>query len=148
MGLGWTGSGWRRRGSHRHCGKSSTWKAVGPVCCLPLNVCEARALTGLSIFKINMNQNTVQETGMTGLGGRLSLHLIVLPQMEESTQELFFSRTSAFLQYKQAGTLVLAQPATLLMFRLNHLCSKDRDKHTHMVSLRLDIEISSICVDV
>lgn len=120
----------------------------GPVCCLPLNVREARAQTGLNIFKINVNQNTVQETGMTGLGERLSLDLIVLPQREELTQEVFFSCTSACLQYRWTGTLALAQAQTLLTFRLSHLCSKDRGKNKQMASLWLDIEISSGCVEV
>lgn len=83
-------------------------EAVGPGRRLPPKVREDGAQTGLSIFKINVNQNTVQETGMTGLDGRLSLH-----RREEPTREFSFSCTSAFLQYRPAGTLVLAQPQTL-----------------------------------
>lgn len=71
---------------------------------------------------------------MTGPGGKLFIGQIVLAQEEGLIGECLFSCTSAFLQYRWAGMLAMAQPQSLLVFRLNRLCFRDRGEHTQMVS--------------
>lgn len=105
----------------------------GSVCCLSLSVCEARVRTRSSIFPTKVSQITKQESRMTGPGGKLSIDWIMLAQQEEVIGECLFSCTSAFLQDRGAGTLAMAQPQSLLMFKLHHLCFKDRGEHTQTV---------------
>lgn len=48
------------KGQSQALQKGQHTEGRGPVCCLPLNVREARAQMGLRISEINVNQNTAR----------------------------------------------------------------------------------------